>query len=153
MKKVEYVLRVTMVVDRDILPAKMQKRIYEYTNFVSRNTSVASILKEEAVSLRYIDNEQQKQSSDLPTLMYLETYYLVVAEIEQALRSTLATDPQGKYIKEEYEAGGMGKMWELAKKYTDEFEELHKDTDWGLSETDWPDTVWEFMGQKLKGNV
>lgn len=152
MRKIEYVLRVTMAVDRDIDPDTMQQHIYEYTSFVSRNTSIASIIKEEAVSLTYIDKKSIK--NEIPTIAYLETYYLVVAEIEAALKaSTRTRHPNKEYIRQEYSNGGMGRMWELAKQYTDEFEELHQNTDWDTQPTDWQDTLWVFMGKKIKGDV
>lgn len=89
--------------------------------------------------------EDKQIKKDVFKSLYLETFYLVVEEIENAHRA------KNKFIQEQYTIGGMAQKWELAKKFTDEFEALHKGKNWDQADQDWIDSVWIFMGEKLKG--
>ncbi len=71
---------------------------------------------------------------------YLETYYEIVAGIEQSLH---LSGSKPNIILEEKGTGG---LWELAKELTDEFQELHKDTVWN---GEFFDEIEKFLKKKL----
>jgi len=80
---------------------------------------------------------------------YLETYYLVVEFIETDLDHWVKhVDVPYSYIQKEYTQGGMGRKWEIAKEWTTEFQNLHKDNNW--EDGNWFDTVEEFLIEKNK---
>jgi len=72
---------------------------------------------------------------------YLETFYEVVAYFY--------SDPNNECLELVEHEKGRGGMWELAESLTDEFQELHKDTNWG-EELDWHDTLDQFLTEKLQ---
>lgn len=77
-----------------------------------------------------------------PSTDYLETHFEVVKrltlELEVEGRPSLAFDV--------VENQGLGGLYELAESLTDEFQELHKDTEW---DGDFHDTLEQFLNEKL----
>lgn len=81
---------------------------------------------------------------------YLETYYLVVEFIEDTLAKYFDCNgaywEEENYISKQYSERGIGAKFELAKRWTDEFQEKYKDCDW--SDGTWFGTVEEFLIEK-----
>jgi hypothetical protein len=76
-----------------------------------------------------------------PNTDYLETFYEVVA--------CFYSYQENEFLLNIENTKGRGGMWELAESLTDEFQELHKDTNWG-EELDWHDTLDQFLTEKLQ---
>lgn len=71
-----------------------------------------------------------------------ETYFEVVSVIS----IELINGPKSDLIKDQYEWSGIGAMYELAEKLTDEFENLNKGREW---DGEFMDEIFDFMNTKL----
>lgn len=83
---------------------------------------------------------------------YLETHYLIVEFIEETLNLYFdcnnAFYEVESYITKDYTQRGTGSKFEMARQWTDEFQEKYKDEDW--LENDWYDTLEVFLNEKNK---
>jgi N-acetylglucosamine kinase-like BadF-type ATPase len=78
---------------------------------------------------------------------YLETYFEVVTYIINSLDID-STIQQLTIFHEVQEIQGRGGLWELAEKWTDEFETTHKNVEW---DGDWFDVLYKFLENKVNG--
>jgi len=69
---------------------------------------------------------------------YLETHYEVVKHL--VLNEDLYVD---KLDRSAQKSKGMGGMWVLAERITDQFQKEYKDETW--EEKDWFETLWKFI--------
>jgi len=77
---------------------------------------------------------------------YLETYFEVVREITQVLDSEdVNNDESENRIILEQRSKGIGRMYELAEEWTNEFQTIHKGREW---DGEWFDTLEEFLRLK-----
>lgn len=72
---------------------------------------------------------------------FLEVYYEVSASIEEAIHKGNAV------VMKEYNRDGYPSRYDMAIDWTNEFQEIHKDTDWG--QVEYLETIEHFIHQKL----
>lgn len=78
--------------------------------------------------------------------VYLETHYEVVSFIERVMLNS--GDSTDNIVTRKHEIGGHSMLYQLAKEWSDEFQDTYKNTDW--SEVEWLDTIDTFLKNKLK---
>lgn len=80
--------------------------------------------------------------------VYLETHYEVVSFIERVMLNS--GDSTDNIVTRKHEIGGHSMLYQLAKEWSDEFQDTYKNTDW--SEVEWLDTIDTFLKNKLRIN-
>lgn len=82
-------------------------------------------------------------------ISWQETYFEVVDSLSGILRldSFQHGSKEFKWLTEEYDNGGRGRMYELAEEWTDEFEKLNEDREW---DGQFYDELDEFLKEKIK---
>lgn len=97
-----------------------------------------TVIKEEETNKIYMDLGEFES--------YLETHFEIVSYITQKLDQP---HPAENIIDAIYETQGTGGLYMLAKKWTEEFETIHKNTEW---DGDFFDTLEEFLKTKMNND-
>ena len=112
----------------------------DYENQIKLTARIINDLKN--IQVEYL-NETSKEVKHFPNGFedWSETHFEVVNLI------TMAISEDNPFILKEYENGGVGRMYELANDWTDEFEKQNEGKEW---DGDWFEAIEDFMLNKLK---
>lgn len=143
---IQYVqVTLDMDVDASLDKKDIKKKLDDMFNFATLHSNSHERMLIPRIEVQRIREEAEIYENEHKAVTFpngFTSWIETSVEITSILNSAQDID--------EIELDGQAELWEMVEKYTNEFEQLHKDTSWGSFDDHFFEAVDEFMEKKIK---